>query len=150
MENKEEVLAPVVHEEASLTLVDELNRNSKELYCSLPADTVEDKKAIFKVLGSADYKVADTLGTTINLRNVLVQKYEKVNQETGEVETKYRTILIDENGTTYASASKGLFTSCKRLFALMGLPENWTEPLPIKVEEVKTTQGFKTYEIKLV
>ena len=150
MENKEEVLAPVVHEEASLTLVDELNRNSKELYCSLPADTVEDKKAIFKVLGSADYKVADTLGTTINLRNVLVQKYEKVNQETGEVETKYRTILIDENGTTYASASKGLFTSCKRLFALMGLPENWTESLPIKVEEVKTTQGFKTYEIKLV
>ena len=150
MENKEEVLAPVVHEEASLTLVDELNRNSKELYCSLPADTVEDKKAIFKVLGSADYKVADTLGTTINLRNVLVQKYEKVNQETGEVETKYRTILIDENGTTYASASKGLFTSCKRLFALMGLPENWTEALPIKVEEIKTTQGFKTYEIKLV
>ena len=150
MAEKEEVLAPVVHEENSLTLVDELNRNSKELYCSLPADTVEDKKAIFKVLGSADYKVADTLGTTINLRNVLVQKYEKVNQETGEVETKYRTILIDENGTTYASASKGLFTSCKRLFALMGLPEHWVESLPVKVEEVKTAQGFKTFEIKLV
>ena len=140
----------VVEQANELTLVDELNRNSKELYCSLPCETIEDKKAIFKVLGSADYKVADTLGTTINLRNVLVQKYDKVNQETGEVETKYRTILIDENGTTYASASKGLFTSCKRLFALMGLPEHWVESLPVKVEEVKTTQGFKTFEIKLV
>ena len=140
----------VVQEQKSLTLTEELNLNSQEFYCSMPKDTLEEKKAIYNALGKADYRVSDCLNKTINLKDIIVQKYTNTNEETGEVEDKYRTILIADDGTTFASASHGLFTSCKRLFALLGLPETWTEPVPIQVVEITTKQGFKSYDVKLV
>lgn len=136
--------------ENSLTLMEDLNRNSKEIYCSLSMDTVEDKQTIFNALGECDYRLSDKLNTTIALKDVIIQKYSSYNQETGEVTDKFRTVLIASNGETYASASKGLYNSVKKLFAIMGMPDSWAEPINIQVVETKTKQGFKTFEIKLV
>lgn len=147
MEEKTDILVP---ETSSLTLVDELNRNSKELYCSMKMETTEDKKAIFNAMGKCDFRLSDCLNTTIMLKDVIAQKYNKVDDETGEVSEKIRTIFIDENGKTYASASNGLFSSTKKLFALMGTPDTWETPIAIQVVQTDTKQGFKTFEIKLV
>lgn len=147
MEEKNEI---VTSETTSLTLMDELNRNSKDVYCSMPMDTVEDRKVIFNAMGKCDYRLSDMLNQTINLKNVIAQKYNSVNEETGEVTEKVRTIFIDAEGKTYASASKGLFSSTKKLFALMGMPDTWESPIAIQVVETQTKQGFKTFEIKLV
>lgn len=147
VKNEVVVATPV---ESSLTLQEELGRNSQEFYCSMKAETLDDKKAIFNAMGKCDFRLSDCLNKTINLKDVIAQRYTSVDAETGEVTEKIRTIFIDTEGVTYASASKGLFNSLKKVFALIGMPNTWAEPIALQVVETTTKQGFKTFEIKLV
>ena len=140
----------VVNNNSNLTLQDEVVKSTKNVYCSVKGNTVEEKKLVFNAMSQCDYKVADKLGETIALKDVILQKYNKVNETTGELEGKYRTILIDSQGVTYASASVGLFNSLMRLFAIIGEPNTWASPINIQVVETAMKKGGKTYTIKTV
>lgn len=135
-----------MEEKNDLTLVEEIENSSKQTYCSIPLDTIDNKKKVFAISESADFKVADYLNTPILLKNVFIQKYDKVNEETGEVIPKTRTILIDSEGKSYASASKGLYNSLLKLMALLGKPDEWEEPIKVMIKEVTINKG-KTYAI---
>lgn len=150
MEEKETKNEVVIAPKNDLTLQEELGRNNEEFYCSMKVETMEDRKNVFNAMGKCDYRLSDCLNKTINLKDVIAQRYTSVDEETGEVIEKVRTIFIDADGTTYASASKGLFSSLKKLFALMGMPDTWESPIAIQVAETTTKQGFKTFEIKIV
>ena len=103
---------------------------------------------MLKIAQKADKRVADILNTPIKLANVFIQSYEKVDEETGEVQTKVRTILIDDANNSYASASRGLYNSLLKLFAILGMPDTWEKPIDIKVVEVGMKNGGKTYVIE--
>lgn len=134
--------------ENTLTVLDDITNNQKQAYVSMTIDTQEDKKRLFSLMENADFKVADKLNTKILLKDVILQKFERINEETGEVEDKQRIILIDKEGVSYASASKGLYNSVIRLISFLGEPSEWEEPLAIEVQEIKTKKGQKTYTIK--
>lgn len=147
MEEKNEL---AINNNSALTLVDEMERNTKEVFCSMEGNTMEEKKKIFNAMSKCDFRVADRLNTPIALNDVIIQKYTSVNDETGEVTEKKRIILIDKDGVTYASASNGLYNSLLRLFAIIGMPNTWTEPINIEVIESETKNKTKTYEIKTI
>nr|DAF80535.1 MAG TPA: Single stranded DNA binding protein [Caudoviricetes sp.] len=135
----------------NLTLVDELQESSKQMYCSLVIKTEEDKKMLYNLLGNCDFRVADKLDTEIALKDVLIQKFTNVDDETGAIEEKYRVILIDKDNKTYASGSKGLYRSLGQLLAIMGEPSTWSEPIKIKVVETNLRNNAgKTYVIKTI
>lgn len=135
----------------NLTLVEELQESSKQMYCSMEVKTAEDRKKLYNLLGNCDFRLSDKLDTEIYLTNVLVQKFTNVDDETGAVEEKYRVILVDKDGKTYASGSKGLYKSLGQLLAIMGEPNTWTEPLKIKVVQVDVKNGAgKTFIIKTI
>ena len=135
----------------NLTLVDELQESSKQMYCSLVINTDEDRKKLYNLLGNCDFRIADKLNTEIALKDVLIQKFNNVDDETGTIEEKYRVILIDEDGKTYASGSKGLYRSLGQLLAIMGEPATWNEPIKIKVVETNLRNNAgKTYVIKTI
>lgn len=131
----------------SLTLVDEMNQTEKQTYCSINLDSTENKKKVFKISEKADGVVRDILDKPFMLKDVFIQKYEKVDDSTGEVVTKTRTILIDDKGKSYASASKGLFNSLLKMFALLGMPDTWDEPIEVKIQETPINNGGKTYVV---
>lgn len=131
---------------AEPTLLDEIELTNKQTYCSIPLDTTENKKKVFAISENADGVVADHIDESILLKDLFLQKYEKIDEETGEVITRTRTILISADGTSYASASKGLYNSVLKLIALLGKPDEWDEPIEIKVKEVSIDKG-KTYTI---
>lgn len=131
----------------TLTLVDEIQQSEKQTYCSIPLDTVENKKKVFKISEKADGIVKDILDKPIKLKDLFIQKFDKVNDETGEIEEKVRLILIDSEGKSYASASKGLYRSILKLCALIGLPETWENPIDAVISETATKNGGKTYVI---
>lgn len=129
-----------------LTLIDEMENYNKQCYTSINMENAENRKLLFKISESADGRVSDNLNKTIMLKDIFLQRYDKVNEETGEVEEKTRTILIDETGKSYASASKGLYNSLLKFIQIMGKPDTWEKPMAIQVQEVALPKG-KTYKI---
>lgn len=146
----EENMEMVVNNTSSneLSILGEIDKSNRRTYSSLNLDSVDNKKLLLKVSQNADKRVADILNTPIKLKDVFIQKYDKVDEETGEVLTKTRTILIDSNNNSYATASKGLYNSLLKIFAILGMPDTWEEPLNIKIVETAMKNGGKTYVIE--
>lgn len=80
--------------------------------------TIQDPKLIYNLDGRCDYKLNDCEGESIRVKDMLCKIIEKklenpiVNEETGEIkdkEYKMITILIDEIGRSYVTASKNFF-----------------------------------------
>lgn len=72
--------------------------------------TVNNPKLLFNLDDHIDFKLNDMEGKEITVCDVVMKEYEKekVNEETGEITTEKSivTILIDENGASYVTASK--------------------------------------------
>ena len=139
----------VVQKTNELTLIEEIDKSSANTYTSVEGTTNEEKKIIFNAMNQCDKRVSDCLNTTIYLKDLLIQKLDKVDEKTGEVSTKYRSVLIDKDGVTYASASHGLYLSLLKLIKCFGTPNNWSEPIAIEVVEVEINKG-KTYNIVIL
>ena len=124
--------------ETNLILFDDKEKN---VFCSLSGESMEDKKKIYNAIQNADLLVNDCINKEILLRDVYCEKNVKniIDEETGEVtsETKYRTILFDNDGVTYATGSYGIYNTLSRLFKIFGTPESWNEPLKVKIVKIK-------------
>lgn len=102
-------------------------------YCSKVAETQEEKKELFNALEKCDALLNDCVGEEIALKDVYCEEINKPDEETGEIKTTYRTILFDENGQTYATGSYGIYNVMKKIFAIFGLPDTWTEAVHVEV-----------------
>ena len=76
---------------------------------------ITDGKVLFNLDNNVDNKINDCVGETIRVVNYLIKIITTpleavVNEETGELEekteTKRITILVDDNGKSYVTASK--------------------------------------------
>ena len=118
------------------------------IFSTFSADTPEARVATFNAISNAE-RIDDNLGKTIMLRNVVAQAVEIADMQSGEVQDAVRVILLDDDGTAYAAVSGGLVGSLRDLFGIFGKPETWSDPLPVKVEEIKTRAGRKAFVIKM-
>lgn len=85
--------------------------------------------------------VADNLDKTINLKDVVIQSVTLVNERTGEYQEVPRITLIDANGTAYSATSDVIYKDLKNFFAILGEPNAWPAPLPVKVTKEKAKVG---------
>lgn len=108
-------------------------KNNENVYCSVKCKNYEDKKNLFNALEQADILLNDVVGSEFELKDVYVRRYEKINEETGEVENKVRVILFDTEGKSYATGSFGIFNIIGRIIEAFGTPDTWSEPLKVKV-----------------
>lgn len=111
------------------------------VYCSKVAESEQDKKDLFNALESCDALLNDCVGQEINIKDVYVEEKQVLDDETGELKTKYRTILFDENGQTYATGSYGIYNTLRKIIQIYGLPETWTESLKVKVSKKPIGNG---------
>ena len=107
------------------------NGNVGAIYCSKEAKTDEEKKDLFNALESCDALLNDCVGQEINLKDVYCEEKEVLDEETGETRKKYRTILFDVSGQTYATGSYGIFNIMKKIFAIYGMP-TWENGIKVK------------------
>ena len=78
-------------------------------------------------------KLAIILGTGLGPIVDYIEEKQVLDEETGELKTKYRTILFDKSGQTYATGSYGIYNVLKKIVQIYGLPESWEKPLKVKV-----------------
>lgn len=127
-----------------------VNASLNNTYCSILADDEQNKKIMINALNGCDVLLNDIVGESIVLENVFIQERETIDEKTGEVRKKYRTILIDNNGKTYATSAYGVYNSLMNVFALYGTPETWKEPKTFEVKKVKNNKnGFESLKLIL-
>ena len=105
------------------------------IYCSKVAETEKEKKELFNALESCDALLNDCVGQEIEIQDIYVEEKQVVDEKTGELITKYRSIIFDKSGQTYATGSYGIFNVLKKIVGIYGLPDTWEKPLKVKVSK---------------
>lgn len=124
--------------------------NTKDIFCSFKTDSVESKKKLYNTLEKADLLLKDCVNQEIELKDVYVSKRKIADEKTGELKDKFRIILFDKTGKTYATGSYGIYNSLVRLFRSFGLPSNWNECIKIKIVNVSGKDNKNLLSIKLI
>ena len=134
-------------EKRELTIFDSEN---KKIYCSKVIETEEEKKEMFNALESCDILLNDCVNNEIELKDIYIEERQVVDKETGEVKTKFRTILFDVNGQTYATGSYGIYNILSKIVKIYGLPNTWEKPLKVKVAKKPIKDGKSSLTLLLI
>lgn len=121
-----------MEKENQLTLFSGVKQN---IYCSKVATTEKEKKELFNALESCDALLNDCVGQEIEIEDIYVEEKEVLDEETGELKKKYRSILFDKSGQTYATGSYGIYNVLKKIVSIYGFPDMWEKPLKVKVSK---------------
>ena len=133
-------------EKNELTL---FNGQGNRTYCSKLVEKEEDKKELFNALETCDALLNDCVGQEINIKDVYCEEREVADEDTGEIKKKYRTILFDVSGQTYATGSYGIFNIIRKLITIYGMP-TWENGVKVKVAKRPIGNGKSTLTLTLV
>lgn len=134
-------------ESKELTLFSGVKQN---IYCSKKAETDEEKKELFNALESCDALLNDCVGQEIEIQDIYVEEKQVVDETTGELKNKYRSILFDVSGQTYATGSYGIYNVLKKIVGIYGLPDSWEKPLKVKVTKRPIGNGKQSLTLTLI
>ena len=115
-------------------IVDMTNR--KRSYCSIQANTFEEKVALFNLSNAPEYRVNDFINQTIAVKDLYVESVQCLNEETGELVEAPRIILVDTDGNSYACVSRGMYTVCSKLIQIFGEP-TWEMGIPLEIKQMQ-------------
>jgi hypothetical protein len=123
------------------------------LFSSFKAESRADKIFLANLLEGAEESgsgLKEHVGKHIEVQDIITRPYDKINEESGELEYGVLTYLITPDKTAYATSSKSVYFSITRIMELFGKPgdEDW-ENITVKVLKEKGTNG-DMIKIKLV
>ena len=136
-----------MEEKNEITLFSGVNN---KVYCSKVATDEKEKKELFNALESCDALLNDCVGQEIEVKDIYVEEKQVVDDETGELKTKFRTIIFDKAGQTYATGSYGIFNVMKKIIQIYGLPDTWEKPIKVKVAKRPIGNGKQSLTLTLV
>lgn len=126
-----------------------VNEGKAKVYCSKKADTNEEKKELFNALEKCDVLLNDCVGQEIMLKDLYIEERNIVD-ENGKSKVKFRTIIFDENGQTYATGSYGIYNILKKIITIYGLPTEWQAPIKVQVAKRPIDNGKSTLTLILM
>ena len=87
-------------------------------------------------------KLKEHVNEVLSLVHVSVECVEVSKEDTPDDKViAPRIVLITDDGQSYSCVSIGVYQSLKRMFALLGAPDTWTEPVKIKPVLISTKKG---------
>lgn len=136
--------------------------NNKEMFCTMNLEEKENMVALYNSLQECDVKLNDIKGSTIEIKDVFVEKKEVAerdektgellrDEETDEVitKTRFRTILFGVDGKTYVSAAYGVYNSLRQIIPIFGNPSK-DNPIKVKVGTRKLRSGKESLVLTVV
>lgn len=125
---------------------------SRKVGTTMNLDSKESRVKLYNGTENADVLINDIVGKTIDVQDVYIEAIpkEEIDEKTGEVRTttKYRTILFDKKGTTYATGSYGIYNSIVKLVNMFGEDLLHSEGLKVEVVKVPTKDGKTKLSLK--
>lgn len=129
--------------------ISKLSAGEATIYSSMQTDSFDQRKALLKAVTNST-AIADILGSTIELADIIIQPIELEDARTGLMETQPRIVLVDAEGKAFHAVSQGVFKAVQNLIAVLGQPSTWPGPVAITVNEVKGNKGFKFFTFDIV
>ena len=126
-----------------------VNEGKTKVYCSKQSETNEEKKELFNALEKCDVLLNDCVGQEIMMKDLYIEG-RNVIDETGKSRVKFRTIIFDENGQTYATGSYGIYNILKKIITIYGLPTEWQAPIKVQVAKRPIDNGKSTLTLILM
>lgn len=143
MENTNMTNEVMVREDfAPTTMLDSLMNPENNFFCSIEDDgSKKSKIAIYNAINSAEKSIADMIGKTIEIADVVAHPITITDEQTGEIVETLRTVIIDKNGVAYQAVSGGINNSLQKLFSIFGMPSWKKDPVKVEVKQVATRNG---------
>ena len=158
MENEQNVIVPDENvQETGLVIkgFDTLQRRTetkRDIFTN-----ITDEKKIFNLESKVTNLLNDFEGSIIEVKEVLIKRFEKpmkeplIDEQTGEIikdkEISMSCILIDKNDVSYATGSKVFTIQMMRHIEMFGIKE---DGFLIKIVKNKQSSGNKTLGFELV
>lgn len=118
------------------------------IWSSLDDGSIDAKKKAYNATVNQTASIESMIGKTISVVHVVVHPANLENEETGEVVTLLRTILIDSDGNSYGCMSKGLLSDLAKIEAIIG-PPPWKEGLQLRPIQVSIGKGHRVFKLEL-
>lgn len=100
----------------------------------IPTDPTEQKHMI-NALSATSHSLSEYVNMEITIKNFVIEQIEIADKDTGELRPAWRTVIVDTDGSSYGCASIGVFNSIRHIVMFKGTPEQWNEPLTVRVKE---------------
>ena len=98
--------------------------------------------AFYNATSNPDNNLKEHVNEVLHLVHVSVECVEVSKDDAPEGKAiAPRIVLITDDGQSYACVSVGVYQSLKRMFTLLGTPDTWREPVPIKPVLISTKKG---------
>ena len=141
-----DILAP--EDVASTDLIEQLRNPGKVFYSSINIDSRPAAIKVYNALNNSETRLDDHKGEVLSIVDVVAHSV-RLRDNDGNLKDCLRTVLIDQNGTTYATVSEGVLSSLSKIFALIS-PPPFDPPLELTAKELKTRNNFKVLTLQLV
>lgn len=121
-------------------------RNESVRKCTLDLTKEDNQVMLYNILtGDADVLINDIIGQEIVMTGAYIDKHPSavVDENTGEVTgstTKYRIVIFDNEGKTYATGSYGIYNSLEMIMSIFGEPSE-DHPIKVKVDKKSTKKA---------
>lgn len=118
--------------------------NTGIAYTDMDLSDRKQAVAFYNATANPDMKLKEHVNEVIDLVHVSVECAEVNGKLADGTEGKVlapRIVLISADGHAYSCVSTGMYNSLKRLFALLGTPDTWTEPVKVKPVLTSTKNG---------
>lgn len=125
-----------------------MSEAAADTYISFKLDNPSSRISAYNAINNPDAKISDMINKTIDLADVVMVPVQLVSDESGEVESAMRSILVDADGTTYTATATGIFNSLKNIYLIFGTL-HFDDPIKVEVNQVSTKRG-NTLTLKLI
>lgn len=121
-------------------------------WSSVVPTTREEKINMLNLLDSDDIAqpFKNHIGAQIKVCDVIFNPYDKVDEDTGELEYGVLTYLITPEGIAYVSSSKSCYHTLQNVFKVFGEP-HWNEEEAVTFQIVeKKGREHKYVDLKII
>lgn len=120
---------------------------AKTQFCSMIATSDEEKASIYNAMNNPEFRLADCINKVIEARDLYVEVVQCTNEETGEVTSCPRIVIIDKNNKGYQCVSIGIYSALKKVIQVYGAP-TWEKPVKLEVKQIsKGTRKMLTLNV---
>lgn len=112
-------------------------------FATFDMSTEEGQKLALSCVTIADIKLTDYIDQPITIAHVYAENAE-FSQDDNTTRKGVRCVIIDTNGTTYATASKSIANALARFIKIR---QGNISGLKVKVVTTSTRKGYKAYTL---